>query len=157
MLYDDVVLFVFLCLYNVHAMLHNEMNVVIDDKKRYWMCISSSICSYTCRDRTTFACDFKVNLHAGMTRDDLFNTNAKIALTLVDACAQHCPKAMICIITNPVHIQVTYTYNVSIHVLLIIHYLLTSCTVHCTCIFYVPYSALLFSNTCSLHRYFTLA
>lgn len=37
-----------------------------------------------------------------MTRDDLFNTNATIVATLTTACAQHCPEAMICIISNPV-------------------------------------------------------
>ncbi|XP_025778976.1 malate dehydrogenase, mitochondrial isoform X2 [Puma concolor] len=37
----------------------------------------------------------------GMTRDDLFNTNASIVATLTAACAQHCPEAMICIISNP--------------------------------------------------------
>lgn len=39
---------------------------------------------------------------SGMTRDDLFNTNATIVATLTAACAQHCPEAMICIIANPV-------------------------------------------------------
>lgn len=39
----------------------------------------------------------------GMTRDDLFNTNASIVHDLTDACAQVCPKAMICIIANPVN------------------------------------------------------
>ncbi|KAK4469896.1 hypothetical protein MN116_007401 [Schistosoma mekongi] len=39
----------------------------------------------------------------GMTRDDLFNTNASIVAELIDACAKNCPKAMICIITNPVN------------------------------------------------------
>lgn len=39
---------------------------------------------------------------SGMTRDDLFNTNATIVATLAAACAQHCPEAMICIISNPV-------------------------------------------------------
>ena len=38
-----------------------------------------------------------------MTRDDLFNTNASIVRDLADACAQHCPKAIICIISNPVN------------------------------------------------------
>ena len=37
-----------------------------------------------------------------MTRDDLFNINATIVATLTAACAQHCPEAMICIISNPV-------------------------------------------------------
>lgn len=39
----------------------------------------------------------------GMTRDDLFNTNASIVQNLTEACAQACPKAMICIISNPVN------------------------------------------------------
>lgn len=39
----------------------------------------------------------------GMTRDDLFNTNASIVRTLAEACAEHCPKAMIAIISNPVN------------------------------------------------------
>ncbi|CAC5371860.1 MDH2 [Mytilus coruscus] len=37
----------------------------------------------------------------GMTRDDLFNTNAGIVRDLVSAIGDFCPKAMICIITNP--------------------------------------------------------
>lgn len=39
----------------------------------------------------------------GMTRDDLFNTNASIVRDLADACARYCPKAMIAIIANPVN------------------------------------------------------
>ncbi|XP_067663099.1 malate dehydrogenase, mitochondrial-like [Haliotis asinina] len=39
----------------------------------------------------------------GMTRDDLFNTNASIVRDLSDACAQYCPKAIMGIITNPVN------------------------------------------------------
>ena len=39
----------------------------------------------------------------GMTRDDLFNTNAGIVATLAHACAQHCPKANVLIISNPVN------------------------------------------------------
>ncbi|KAK3586406.1 hypothetical protein CHS0354_013110 [Potamilus streckersoni] len=39
----------------------------------------------------------------GMTRDDLFNTNASIVRDLCTACAEVCPQAMICIITNPVN------------------------------------------------------
>lgn len=39
----------------------------------------------------------------GMTRDDLFNTNASIVRDLTEACAQVCPKAIICIISNPVN------------------------------------------------------
>jgi malate dehydrogenase len=39
----------------------------------------------------------------GMTRDDLFNTNASIVKKLTEAIAKHCPKASIAIITNPVN------------------------------------------------------
>lgn len=40
----------------------------------------------------------------GMTRDDLFNTNASIVLGLVDTFAKVSPNAFLCIITNPVRI-----------------------------------------------------
>mmetsp|Transcript_12939 Transcript_12939/g.25693 ORF Transcript_12939/g.25693 Transcript_12939/m.25693 type:complete len:335 (-) Transcript_12939:17-1021(-) len=39
----------------------------------------------------------------GMTRDDLFNTNASIVATLANACAQHAPNACLGIISNPVN------------------------------------------------------
>lgn len=39
----------------------------------------------------------------GMTRDDLFNTNASIVRDLVQAIAEVCPKALIAIISNPVN------------------------------------------------------
>ncbi|KAG2172757.1 hypothetical protein INT43_000104 [Umbelopsis isabellina] len=39
----------------------------------------------------------------GMTRDDLFNTNASIVRDLAEACAKHCPKANFLIISNPVN------------------------------------------------------
>lgn len=39
----------------------------------------------------------------GMTRDDLFNTNATIVADLVSACAKNCPRAVIGIISNPVN------------------------------------------------------
>jgi len=39
----------------------------------------------------------------GMTRDDLFNTNAGIVMTLAKACAKVCPDAMLAIIANPVN------------------------------------------------------
>ncbi|KAE8720467.1 malate dehydrogenase [Hibiscus syriacus] len=39
----------------------------------------------------------------GMTRDDLFNINANIVKTLVDAVADNCPDAFIHIISNPVN------------------------------------------------------
>jgi len=39
----------------------------------------------------------------GMTRDDLFSTNASIVRDLCEAAAKACPKAFIAIITNPVN------------------------------------------------------
>ncbi|CAP70159.1 uncharacterized protein PODANS_3_2600 [Podospora anserina S mat+] len=39
----------------------------------------------------------------GMTRDDLFNTNASIVRDLAKACAESCPEANILIISNPVN------------------------------------------------------
>lgn len=39
----------------------------------------------------------------GMTRDDLFNTNASIVANLAAAAAEVCPKAMVAIISNPVN------------------------------------------------------
>lgn len=44
----------------------------------------------------------------GMTRDDLFNTNASIVRDLAKACAEVCPKALIGIISNPVS-EILYT------------------------------------------------
>lgn len=38
-----------------------------------------------------------------MTRDDLFKINAGIVKTLVEGIAQHCPKAFILVISNPVN------------------------------------------------------
>ncbi len=39
----------------------------------------------------------------GMTRDDLFNVNAKITVALATACANACPDALLAFITNPVN------------------------------------------------------
>lgn len=39
----------------------------------------------------------------GMTRDDLFNTNAGIVKSLIEACAKYCPTAVLNIISNPVN------------------------------------------------------
>ncbi|KAH7069340.1 lactate/malate dehydrogenase [Paraphoma chrysanthemicola] len=39
----------------------------------------------------------------GMTRDDLFNTNANVIANLLDGVAKFCPEAFVCIITNPVN------------------------------------------------------
>lgn len=48
----------------------------------------------------------------GMTRDDLFNTNASIVATLTDACAKTCPEAMICVIANPVNSTIPITSEI---------------------------------------------
>uniref|UniRef100_A0A8C0G3A5 Malate dehydrogenase n=3 Tax=Chelonoidis abingdonii TaxID=106734 RepID=A0A8C0G3A5_CHEAB len=48
----------------------------------------------------------------GMTRDDLFNTNATIVANLTTACAKHCPEAMICIIANPVNSTIPITSEI---------------------------------------------
>merc|ERR1719409_668589 len=39
----------------------------------------------------------------GMTRDDLFKTNADIAKGIVSACAKYCPNAILLLIVNPVN------------------------------------------------------
>lgn len=39
----------------------------------------------------------------GMTRDDLFNTNASIVQGIAEVCATACPKAMFLVIANPVN------------------------------------------------------
>merc|ERR1712113_683592 len=39
----------------------------------------------------------------GMTRDDLFATNADIAKGIVEACAKYCPDAVLGMIVNPVN------------------------------------------------------
>eukprot|EP00933_Yihiella_yeosuensis_P004437 TRINITY_DN108801_c0_g1_i1.p1 TRINITY_DN108801_c0_g1~~TRINITY_DN108801_c0_g1_i1.p1 ORF type:complete len:363 (-),score=106.37 TRINITY_DN108801_c0_g1_i1:179-1267(-) len=39
----------------------------------------------------------------GQTRDDLFKINAGIAQEVVEACAQHCPNAIVALIVNPVN------------------------------------------------------
>jgi len=44
-----------------------------------------------------------VSRKPGMTRDDLFNTNASIVKSLVEGCAKFCPEAVIGIISNPVN------------------------------------------------------
>ena len=41
----------------------------------------------------------------GMTRDDLFNTNASIVRDLCQAAAEVCPKAFVAIISNPVRAE----------------------------------------------------
>ena len=44
---------------------------------------------------------------SGMTRDDLFNTNAGIVRDIAEASAKICPKAFFCVITNPVNSTVS--------------------------------------------------
>jgi malate dehydrogenase len=39
----------------------------------------------------------------GMTRDDLFNTNASIVKNLIEGCADFCPEATLAVISNPVN------------------------------------------------------
>ncbi|KAM3185555.1 hypothetical protein ACTXT7_006114 [Hymenolepis weldensis] len=39
----------------------------------------------------------------GMTRDDLFDSNASIVADLSRACGKYCPEAMVCVITNPIN------------------------------------------------------
>merc|ERR1719230_2201698 len=39
----------------------------------------------------------------GQTRDDLFKINAGIAQEVVEACAKHCPNAVVALIVNPVN------------------------------------------------------
>jgi malate dehydrogenase len=48
----------------------------------------------------------------GMTRDDLFNTNASIVQALAEACAQNCPNAILGIIANPVNSTVPITVEI---------------------------------------------
>uniref|UniRef100_A0A0N5AD16 Malate dehydrogenase, mitochondrial n=1 Tax=Syphacia muris TaxID=451379 RepID=A0A0N5AD16_9BILA len=48
----------------------------------------------------------------GMTRDDLFNTNAGIVRDLCEAACKICPKAFIAIITNPINSTVPIAYEV---------------------------------------------
>lgn len=48
----------------------------------------------------------------GMTRDDLFNINAGIMKTLAEACADHCPGAVIAVVSNPVNSIVPITAEV---------------------------------------------
>ncbi|KAF2456029.1 malate dehydrogenase-like protein [Lineolata rhizophorae] len=48
----------------------------------------------------------------GMTRDDLFNTNASIVRDLAKASAESAPEANICIISNPVNSTVPITAEV---------------------------------------------
>ncbi|KAK3721751.1 Malate dehydrogenase, cytoplasmic [Vermiconidia calcicola] len=48
----------------------------------------------------------------GMTRDDLFNTNASIVRDLAKAAAEHCPDAAMLIISNPVNSTVAITREV---------------------------------------------
>ena len=48
----------------------------------------------------------------GMSRDDLFNTNAGIVATLADGVAKHAPGALVLIIANPVNSTVPITAEI---------------------------------------------
>lgn len=48
----------------------------------------------------------------GMTRDDLFNTNASIVASLAESCAKACPNAWVGIISNPVNSTVPIAVEV---------------------------------------------
>ena len=48
----------------------------------------------------------------GMTRDDLFNTNASIVATLAEGVAKACPKAHVLVIANPVNSTVPITAEI---------------------------------------------
>ncbi|KAM0747843.1 malate dehydrogenase, NAD-dependent [Meredithblackwellia eburnea MCA 4105] len=48
----------------------------------------------------------------GMTRDDLFNINAGIVRDIAQAIAENCPKAFVCVISNPVNSTVPVTAEV---------------------------------------------
>ena len=50
----------------------------------------------------------------GMTRDDLFNINAGIAMSLSEAASKVCPDAMMCIISNPVNSTVPIASEVGL-------------------------------------------
>lgn len=51
----------------------------------------------------------------GMTRDDLFGTNASILASITESVAQYAPTAMICIITNPINSLVPVAAEVMKH------------------------------------------
>lgn len=53
----------------------------------------------------------------GMSRDDLFSTNAKIMASIAKACAQHAPEAHLAIVSNPVNSLVPLTCEVYARVL----------------------------------------
>jgi len=48
----------------------------------------------------------------GMTRDDLFNTNASIVANIAKGVAKSCPNAIVCIISNPVNSTVSIVAEV---------------------------------------------
>ncbi|XP_065196505.1 malate dehydrogenase-like [Sycon ciliatum] len=48
----------------------------------------------------------------GMSRDDLFNTNASIVATLANAASTVCPNAVLCLITNPVNSMVPLAVDI---------------------------------------------
>lgn len=74
-------------------------------------CTPAQVSGFTGMDQVSQALD-KVEMviipagvprKPGMTRDDLFNTNASIVQGLAEACATTCPNAMFLVISNPVN------------------------------------------------------
>lgn len=55
------------------------------------------------KDAKVIVCPAGLAQKPGMSRDDLFGSNAKIMYNLAKACAQHAPNAMLAIISNPVN------------------------------------------------------
>ncbi|PAA83187.1 hypothetical protein BOX15_Mlig005603g1 [Macrostomum lignano] len=51
----------------------------------------------------------------GMHRDSLFQQNATIVAELTDAVAKHCPKAQLCILTNPINSNVPLAAEILKH------------------------------------------
>jgi len=58
------------------------------------------------KDCDVVVCPAGVPRKPGMTRDDLFNINAGIVKGVAEGIAKSCPKAMVCIISNPVNSMV---------------------------------------------------
>jgi malate dehydrogenase len=59
------------------------------------------------RPQRTLSAPLTLLVQPGMTRDDLFAINAGIVKSLAEAAAEYCPKAFICIISNPVNSTVS--------------------------------------------------
>lgn len=75
----------------------------IDTQSKTIGCVGQEELAKALKDCSVVVIPAGVPRKPGMTRDDLFNTNASIAKATVEAVAKHCPKALIAIITNPVN------------------------------------------------------